>query len=112
LRAPWAAFGVTALYVAAIGAPPPALRSAAMLAVATASRSLDRPVSPWAVLALGALIPLYDPRTVNDIGWQLSAGGYAALTAAGIWARRHLPHDLRGWRRTLARDLAVSVLAT
>src|ERR1019366_3325717 len=111
-RARWAAFGVTALYVAAIGAPPPALRSAAMLAVATVSRSLDRPVSPWAALALGALIPLYDPHTVNDIGWQLSTAGYAALAAAGIWSRRHLPPDLRGWRRTLARDLAVSILAT
>jgi competence protein ComEC len=108
----WAAFGVTAIYVAAIGAPPPALRSAAMLGVATLGRSLDRPVSPWAVLALGALIPLYDPHTVTDIGWQLSVAGFAALTAAGIWTRRHLPHDVRGWRRTLARDLAVSILAT
>lgn len=111
-RARWAAFGVTAAYVAAIGAPPPALRSAAMLAVVTASRSLDRPVSPWAALALGALVPLFDPHTVNDIGWQLSTAGYAALTAAGIFTRRHLPHDVRGWRRTLARDLAVSILAT
>ncbi|MFI5245906.1 MAG: ComEC/Rec2 family competence protein, partial [Gemmatimonadales bacterium] len=34
------------------------------------------------------------------------------MTAAGIWTRRHLPPDMRGWRRTLARDLAVSVLAT
>lgn len=108
----WAALGVIAAYVAAIGAPPPALRSASMLAVATASRSLDRPVSPWAVLALGALIPLYDPHTVTDIGWQLSVAGFAALTAAGIWTRRNLPHDVRGWRRALARDLAVSVLAT
>ena len=111
-RARWAAFGVTALYVAAIGAPPPALRSASMLAVAMLSRSFDRPVSPWAVLALGALIPLFDPHTVTDIGWQLSVAGFAALTAAGIWTRRHLPHDIRGWRRALARDLAVSILAT
>jgi competence protein ComEC len=111
-RARWAAFGVTAVYVAAIGAPPPALRSAAMLGAATASRSLNRPVSPWAVLSLGALIPLYDPHTVMDIGWQLSVAGFAALIAAGIWTRRHLPRDLRGWRRTLARDLAVSILAT
>jgi competence protein ComEC len=111
-RARWAAFGITALYVAAIGAPPPALRSAAMLAVGTVSRSLDRPVSPWAVLALGALIPLYDAHTVTNLGWQLSVAGFAALTAAGIWARRNLPHDLRGWRRTIARDLAVSILAT
>ncbi len=111
-RARWAAFAVTALYVAAIGAPPPALRSAAMLGVATVSRSLDRPVSPWAILALGALIPLYDPRTVTDLGWQLSVAGFAALTAAGIWTRRHLPHGIRGWRRALARDLVVSILAT
>ncbi len=111
-RARWAAFAVTTVYVAAIGAPPPALRSAAMLAVATASRSLDRPVSPWAVLSLGALIPLYDPHTVTDIGWQLSVAGFAALVAAGIWVRRHMSHDVRGWRRMLARDLAVSILAT
>jgi competence protein ComEC len=111
-RARWAAFGVTAVYVAAIGAPPPALRSAAMLGVGTLSRSLDRPVSPWAVLALGALIPLYDPHVVTDIGWQLSVAGFAALIAAGIWAKRHVPHDVRGWRRTVARDLAVSILAT
>ncbi|HEV8408935.1 MAG TPA: DNA internalization-related competence protein ComEC/Rec2 [Gemmatimonadaceae bacterium] len=111
-RARWAALGITVAYVAAIGAPPPAVRSAAMLAVATASRSLDRPVSPWAVLALGALIPLYDPRTAMNLGWQLSVAGFAALTAAGIWARRNLPRDLRGWRRTIARDLTVSILAT
>lgn len=111
-HARWAALGVTAAYVAAIGAPPPALRSAAMLAAMTVSRSLDRPVSPWAVLALGALIPLYDPHIVADIGWQLSVAGFAALTAAGIWARRQLPPEWRGWRRALARDLAVSVLAT
>jgi competence protein ComEC len=83
-----------------------------MLAVATLSRSLDRPVSPWAVLALGALIPLFDPHTVTNIGWQLSVAGFAALTAAGIWTRRHLPPDMRGWRRALARDFAVSILAT
>ncbi len=111
-RARWAAFAVTALYVGAIGAPPPALRSAAMLGVSTMSRTLDRPVSPWAALAIGAVIPLFDPRVVTDLGWQLSVAGFAALTAAGIWTRRHLPRELRGWRRALARDLAVSILAT
>ena len=108
----WVAFGLTALYVAAIGAPPPALRSATMLGVATASRALGRPVSPWAVLAVGAAIPLVDPRVVTQLGWQLSVGGFAALVAAGIWIKRRLPHSVRGWRRVLARDLAVSILAT
>ena len=108
----WVAFALTALYVAAIGAPPPALRSAAMLGVATASRALGRPVSPWAVLALGAAIPLVDPRVVTQLGWQLSVVGFAALVAAGIWVKRRLSHTVRGWRRALVRDLAVSMLAT
>jgi competence protein ComEC len=110
--AKWVAFALTALYVAAIGAPPPALRSAAMLGVATASRALGRPVSPWAVLALGAAIPLVDPRVVTQLGWQLSVAGFAALIAAGIWVKRRLPRSVRGWRRALARDLIVSTLAT
>ena len=110
--AKWVAFALTALYVAAIGAPPPALRSAAMLGVATASRALGRPVSPWAVLALGAAIPLVDPRVVTELGWQLSVAGFAALIAAGIWVKRRLPRSVRGWRRALARDLIVSTLAT
>jgi competence protein ComEC len=108
----WAALGVTALYVAAIGAPAPALRSAAMLGVATCSRTFQRPVSPWASLALGAAIPLVDPRSVIDLGWQLSVAGFAALAAAGIWCKRRIPVRIRGWRRSLLRDLAVSCLAT
>ena len=109
----WLAFGVTALYVAAIGAPVPALRSASMLGIRTLTRSLDRPVSPWAVLAWGALLPLLvDPREVTAIGWQLTVAGYAAITAAGIWTRRSLPRTVRGARRTLSRHLAAATLAT
>ena len=111
-KARLAGLGITALYVAAIGAPPPALRSAAMLGVTTFSRALQRPVSPWASLALGAAIPLVDPRNATSLGWQLSVGGYAALTAAALWCRRHLPTGVRGWRRAILRDLAVSLLAT
>ena len=112
VQARWGALVLTVVYVAAIGAPPPALRSAAMLAAATAGRSLQRPVSPWATLALGAGIPLGDPHTVLDLGWQLSVAAFAALIAAGIWCKRGLPDDLSGWRRSLARDLATSLLAT
>jgi competence protein ComEC len=111
-RARWTACLVTAVYVAAIGAPAPAVRSAVMLLAATAARSLERPVSPWAVLALSGGAPLIEPRTVIELGWQLSVAGFAALTAAGILVRRRLPHTLRGWRRTLARDLIISTLAT
>jgi competence protein ComEC len=109
-RARWAAFGATALYVAAIGAPASALRSALMLGIGTCSRAFQRPVSPWAALALGAGIPLVNPRTVTGLGWQMTVAGFAALTAAGIWCKRHLPHDVRGWRRSLLRGVAVSTL--
>lgn len=111
-RARWAACFVTLLYVVAIGAPPPAIRSAVMLVAATAARALERPVSPWAVLAVSGGAPLVNPLTVTDLGWQLSVAGFAALTAAGIFVKRRLPHTLRGWRRTLARDLIISTLAT
>lgn len=111
-RARWGACAVTVLYVAAIGAPPPAVRSAVMLVAATAARSLQRPVSPWAVLAVSGGAPLADPRTVIDLGWQLSVAGFAALTAGGIFVKRRLTHDLRGWKRTIARDLIISTLAT
>jgi competence protein ComEC len=111
-RARWAACLVTVVYVAAIGAPPPAVRSAVMLVAATAARALERPVSPWAVLAVSGGAPLIQPSTAIDLGWQLSVAGFAALTAAGIFVKRRLPHTLRGWRRTLTRDLIISTLAS
>ena len=109
----WIAVILTALYVAAIGAPAPALRSGSMLAASTAGRALQRPVSPWATLALGALVPiLLDPRTVLELGYQLSGCGFASITAAGIWAKRTIAPALRGPRRKLATDLAVSTIAS
>ena len=109
----WLAVAVTVLYVVAIGAPAPALRSGAMLAAATAAWALQRPVSGWATLAVGALIPLLvDPRTILDLGYQLSVSGFAALTAASLWCKRFLPRDLGGWRRKLATDITVSTIAT
>ena len=71
------------VYVIAIGAPPPAVRAAVMLGVLLASRMRQRPTSPWAVLALGALVPLVTPRIVLDLGWQLSVAGTSALIAGG-----------------------------
>ena len=103
---------IIAGYVALIGAPAPAVRSAAMLGALALSRRVQRPTSPWAVLALGAAIPLYDPRTAMDVGWQLSVTGMAALVASGSLARRHVAHRFDGWRLTLARDITASTLAT
>ena len=105
------AFVATGVYVAMIGAPPPALRSAAMLGVAMISRLAQRPTSPWAAWAIGAFIPLVAPRTVVDVGYQLSVLGMCALVAAGSLWRRHLSTRLTGWRARIARELITSLVA-
>jgi competence protein ComEC len=101
-----------AAYVAAIGAPAPAVRAAVMLGVLLGTRLRQRPTNVWAILALGGAVPLADPRTVLDLGWQLSVAGAAALVAGGALARRLVPRAWRGPRRALATSAVVSVVAT
>lgn len=100
-------------YVALLGAPPAAVRSGVMLTAALAARRAQRPVSPWAALALGAGAPLLlDARTVTDLGYQLSVAGMASLVASGAAARRWLAPRMDGWRRKLGTELLASTLAT
>lgn len=105
------AFFATGVYVAVIGAPPPALRSATMLGVAMISRLAQRPTSPWAAWAIGAFIPLLAPRTVLDVGYQLSVLGMCALVAAGSLWRNHLATRLDGWKARIGRELVTSLVA-
>ena len=101
-----------AIYVAALGAPAPAVRAAVMLGALLVARLIQRPTSPWAILALGAAAPLWHPRTALDLGWQLSVAGTAALIAGAALARRIIPKGWRGWRRTLATGGVISIVAT
>ena len=103
---------VVVVYVAMIGAPQAAVRSAAMLAALGASRLLQRPTSPWALLAIGAAAPLAAPRSVLEVGYQLSVLGVAALIAAGALVRRAIPRRIGGWRRAVLAGLVVSTAAT
>ena len=105
------AFIATGIYVAVIGAPPPALRSAGMMGVAMASRLSQRPTSPWAAWALGAFVPLIQPRIAVDVGYQLSVLGMCALVAAGSLWRRHLGRRLDGWKGKITRELVTSIVA-
>lgn len=111
-RARIAAAGITALYVLIIGAPLPAVRAALMLGALSLSRLAQRPTSPWALLAVGAGLPLVDPRSVVNLGYQLSIVGMVALVSAGALARRWTWLADAGWRGTLYRSLATSTLAT
>jgi competence protein ComEC len=100
------------VFVLFVGAPSPAVRSAAMYAAVVTSRRLQRPTSPWALLALGAALPLIEPRVVNEIGYHLSVAGMAGLIASGRLSRR-LPLDrLPEWSRRLARETVATVIAS
>lgn len=120
---------VIVVYVATLGAPPPAVRSAVMLAVVGLAERMQRPTHPWTALALGAVIPTLQPAVVLDLGWQLSVSGMAALVAARALLRRLRRENRRGyprlirrllawcqqldgWRYTLSRELVTGVVAT
>lgn len=110
--APLAALVVIAVYVALIGAPAPAVRSAVMLGVRAVARVLQRSVSPWAVLALGATQPVIQPRVVLDLGYQLSVIGVAALIAAEKLARRLPAAKWPRWSRPVVNGTVCTVVAT
>ena len=102
---------LTGVYVLIIGAPPPAVRSALMLSAGAFSKILQRPSSQWAALAVGAFVPLVNPRNVLDVGYQLSVVGICALFAAGRINRKFTAKKLRGAKRKIAADLATSTIA-
>ncbi|MEW5917734.1 MAG: DNA internalization-related competence protein ComEC/Rec2 [Gemmatimonadota bacterium] len=105
------ALGLTAAYVAMIGAPAPAIRAAVMLGAGSVGRVMQRPTSPWAVVALGGLLPLVTPDTVRDLGYQLSMAGIVGLVAAGSAGNRWIPPSLTGWKRSLAANTLTTTLA-
>lgn len=103
---------LTFIYVAVIGAPAPAVRSATMLAMVAASKAAQRPTSPWAGLAAGAFVPLAVPSTILDLGYQLSVIGIAGLIVSGSLSRRFAKPRLEGWRLRISTELLTSVVAT
>lgn len=111
-RAELAATVTIGVFVLFVGAPSPAVRSAAMYAAVIASRRLQRPTSPWALLALGAALPLLQPRVVNEIGYHLSVAGMAGLIASGKLSRRLPLGGMPAWGRRLTRETIATVIAS
>jgi competence protein ComEC len=104
---------LTLFYVFLIGAPPPAMRSAVMLAAGAACIVMGRATSPWAPLALGAAVPLLlDARAVTELGYQLSVIGIASLQASGALSRRWIAPRLSGAPAAAAGVLVASTVAT
>jgi len=111
-RAALISLSTIALYVAVIGLPAPAVRSAVMLGATIVSRLIQRPTSAWAVLALGAVQPVWTPQVVTDLGYQLSVLGVAALIAASKLTARLRLSALPRWARTLVAGMIATSVAT
>ena len=110
--APIFAVAIIVVYVAVIGAPPPAVRSAVMLGLRALTRMVQRSVSPWAILALGAAHPIISPEVVLDLGYQLSVVGVAALIAAGQLVKRMPLRKHPRWSREIMGAITCTVIAT
>jgi competence protein ComEC len=82
----WSA-AIVAVYVAAIGAPPSAVRASLLLAGWATARARGLPARPWDLLGGAALIALVaDPLVLVEPGFQLSFAGFAGLGAGvSVW---------------------------
>lgn len=90
-RAALGSAAVVAAYVAAIGAPPSAVRASLLLAGWAAARARGLPARPWDLLGGAALVALIaDPLVLIEPGFQLSFAGFAGLGAGvSVWRGLH-----------------------
>lgn len=107
-----ATIAVIVFYVAMIGAPVPAVRSATMLSVLLATRVAQRPSARWAIVALGAGHAVIDPAVVLDVGYQLSVVGVASMIASGMLGKRLRVHRLSELPKWVVLTLLGTTIAT
>ena len=86
-RAAVGAAAVVAVYVAAIGAPPSAVRASLLLAGWAVARVRGLPARAWDLLGGAAIVALLsDPLVLVEPGFQLSFAGFSGLGAgAAVW---------------------------
>jgi competence protein ComEC len=109
-----ATLALVAAYLAVIGAPPSALRSGIMMALALTATVLQRPTAPLAPVAAAALVLVVaDPMVALDIGFQLSFAGVLGLILLRRPLLVRIPEGWRRgpWTRPLADSLATSLAA-
>jgi len=109
----WLTIVLIALYLAMIGAPPSAVRSGVMTALALLTATLQRPSSPLGIVAAAALAILaLDPMAALDAGFQLSYAGVLGIMLLRRPLLQRLPARLRrGRMKALAESVVVSVAA-
>ncbi|HYH80056.1 MAG TPA: DNA internalization-related competence protein ComEC/Rec2 [Longimicrobium sp.] len=109
----WLTILLITLYLAMIGAPPSAVRSGIMTALALLTAVLQRPSAPLAIVAAAALAILaMDPMTALDAGFQLSYAGVLGIMLLRRPLLDRIPERLRrGWTKSVAESLVVSVAA-
>ncbi|MEO5509732.1 MAG: ComEC/Rec2 family competence protein, partial [Longimicrobiales bacterium] len=104
-----ATIGVVA-YVAFLGAPAAAARSAIQVILLLAGRMLQRPSDPYSVLAAAALwLIVTQPLNLLDAGFQLSFAGVIGLIAYRRRVAERLPRVMPTWLRD---GIAASVAAS
>lgn len=114
----WLTVGCIVAYTAFVGASPTAVRAAVMGGIVVLGTRLGRPVHAWTTLLAACwAMTLWNPQTLWDLGFQLSALATASLFAFGKPTERMLLRTpLRlpwlGWaREALTATLAAQVLA-
>jgi competence protein ComEC len=114
----WLILGCIWLYTLFVGATPTVIRAAAMGTILVLGQRLERPAHAWTTLfAATWAMTLWDPQTLWDLGFQLSALATASLFAFGTRVEALLlTTPLRAswldWaREALTATLAAQILA-
>jgi competence protein ComEC len=109
----WLTILLVALYLGMIGAPPSAVRSGIMTALALLTVVLQRPTAPMAIVSAAALAILaMDPMAALDAGFQLSFAGVLGIMLLRRPLLERVPARLRrGKAKALAEACVVSVAA-
>ncbi|HYR08659.1 MAG TPA: DNA internalization-related competence protein ComEC/Rec2, partial [Longimicrobium sp.] len=113
-RVAWLTIVLITLYLAVIGAPPSALRSGIMLALALLSVVLQRPCATLPIVAAAALAILaVQPMAVLDIGFQLSFAGVLGIILLHGAMMRRMPKRLKkhAAMHWLAESVSLSIAA-
>ena len=107
----WLALALVAAYVPLAGGGPSIQRAGIMGGAALVAALAGRPASRWYALLLAATATLgWNPRSAQDVGWQLSFAAVLSLLALVPVLRRRLRAS--GLPHALAEAVAVTTAAT